>query len=621
LRSQGFDPTFVHRVSPDRIGSVEHPRVTDSLRIPSQVKPRSFDASPYVHDATVAMSHQAAEALANLASEHYVESFRRMFTKTEPQVIDEYRPLAEAMAKRDPRFTEGEWNARLRNKAYIQRDLADVFPGSRSASTTPSGTTYYPRSLDYAVRDMFHDGFRFSKAMDPLMNLFRMSVMSFSPSHVAHNVGGTLMLMAAEDPGVLPYMLSHWGEAKKLAASGELHQIPGMPPSGIGFDPAEMTDWLNKKGTFNKLAAIHGDMAGRTMARWMDEAAGYGSKVSGFAQRQATRSFNMVKTVDDFYRAVTYLRGQAKALGKDMTPEESQAAGVALVRKALPQWDRMTAFERNVVRSVFPFYSFSKFILRYAAHYPFDHPFRTAVMASLARNEANDFGNWLPQEFQRMFFLGHPDKNGNITAIDPGNLNPFRDIGNMFTIGGLTGKVNPVIGAALQQLGIDPGTGSQDLYPDMSIDPVTGTLKAKNPNFLESLVGNIVPQSQLVTALIGRNNNFAGMLKANPEAAMNYIRSSVGFPDFVRHVNVPQQAFKYEVARQTLQDQVKNDALKTGDWSRAMQFPGLVPFFQNLQQTLQQNPAAMKAYQSQVATTSAPSAIGTALVARNLPVG
>jgi hypothetical protein len=191
----------------------------------------------------------------------------------------------------------------------------------------------------------------------------------------------------------------------------------------------------------------------------------------------------------------------------------------------------------------------------------------------------------------------------------------------MFTMAGLTGRMNPVITTALKSLGVDPSKGSQDLYPDMSIDPNTGTLKANNPNFLTSLIGNVIPQTKFLTALIGRNNEFQGMLDANPEAAMSMLRTASGLPAMFRNINVPQTAFRYEVQRQKLQDQVKNQALRSGDWSRARQFPGLRPFFDKLDETLRSNPEAMKAYQSAVKAKTVQDILPEAFLKRNLPVG
>jgi hypothetical protein len=406
-----------------------------------------------------------------------------------------------------------------------------------------------------------------------------------------------------------------------------MERIAGMPPGGVGFFPTEIRDMLPGRSVSDRVRAVHDIAAANTAARWMDEAAGYGRNVTGYAKRIADKSYELNQHVDDWYRATAYLQGHDQALLKGMSAAEAQKAGVALVRKILPQWDRYTPLERTVVRSFFPFYSFSKFVMEYALRYPYDHPFRTAVMASVARNERDDGANgWLPLNMAKMFFLGHPDSKGNVRAIDPGGINPFQDVASMAGLlggdwSGVVGRLNPIIDTTLQTLGVDPSRGAGDLYPDVVFDPNSGTLKAKNPNFLSTLIGNVIPQTQIVTALIDRNSQFAGMLRANPEAAIATLRSSVGLPNLLRTVNVPQAAFKEEVSRESLQDQVRNQALKSGDWSQAMKFPGLRTMFTNLGKVMERNPDVLKAYQAQVRAQTIGDVLPTALVSRNLPVG
>lgn len=620
MAEQGYRPLYIHRVHPDKTYEITRPRITDSLRKLSQAQERTFNAAPYLRDASIGVSHQASEALTRLVQEEFVTEYQRMFAKDKNAVLDEYRPLAEAMHRHDPRFSEGQWAERLSSKAYKEYKPTDTFPGSRVAANTPSDALYVPHAIDIAAQDLFRPPWRITGLLDPLMNIFRTSVLAYSPKFHLNNIIGGLMLLGVEEPRALLYMLNNWKKIREFAKEYEHAGIEGLPPGGAGLY-GQMEDLMTHAKPKDIIRAIHGDRAGRTMARMADEAAGYGQHVTGFLKRVADRSYRMNQVVDDFYRATAYLYAHDKGLTKGMSADAARAAGVSLVRKVLPEWDRMTGFERNIVRSVFPFYSFSKFIMQYAMRYPFDHPFRTAVMSSIARNEREDAGTWLPLDFAKMFFLGHPDEKGNVKAFNPGALNPFQDVASMFTMAGLTGRANPVIATALKTMGIDPSKGSQDLYPDMSIDANTGTLKANNPNFLSSLVGNIIPQTKLITALIGRNNEFQGMLEANPEAAMSMLRTASGLPAPWRTVNVPQVAFKYEVQRQKLQDQVRNKALRSGDWSEAQKFPGLRPFFAKLNEVLQSNPDALKAYQSAVKKKTVGDILPEAFLQRNLPVG
>src|SRR5215471_5758139 len=623
LRAQGFKPLFLSHVSPEDTWQITRPNLSDTLKTPQSIRERTFDTTPYRRNPSIAISHQAAQFMDRIMAEQKLPQFSRIFTKSQADATAEVQDLAERLAGGDPLKYQQEVN-RLIGRRYVPWDPTTYFGGRARAGAFPNeNVRYIDRATDIALKDMFgQHSYPFAKALDPVMNLFRTSVLGFSPRFHFHNIIGGLMLMATQDPRILPYMASHWSEIRDYVRSGEMHTIPGMPPAGIGFYPGEIAkDWLGKSTPMDRVRLLHEQAGTNTVLRWLGEAQGVTGSVWDKIRAGAQKSYQLNQIVDDFYRAGSYLYGRDRALTAGLSDAEANARGIALVRKVLPQWDRMTNFERNIVRTYVPFYSFTKFLVDYAARYPFDHPVRASVMASLARNEAADFGNWLPTDFARMFFLGKPDQNGNLTAFNPGGLNPFQDIAQMTTIGGILGRANPVILAVMRSLGVDPTKGYQDLYPDVSYDPGSGQLKPSNPNFLSSLVQSIVPQSQFISALVGRNENFAHLAASNPEAAMTQLRSAIGLPAVFRQVNPYQAAFKAEVQRQTVQDQVRNEALRTGNWSRAMQYPGLRPFFTKLGQAINANPKVAQAYQSQVQAQTVGDILPTALLQRNLPVG
>jgi hypothetical protein len=155
----------------------------------------------------------------------------------------------------------------------------------------------------------------------------------------------------------------------------------------------------------------------------------------------------------------------------------------------------------------------------------------------------------------------------------------------------------------------------------VAYDPTTGQLRPNNPNLLSSFLENLVPQSKIITAMLGRNDQFRQLLSTNPDAAGAYLRSSLDLPNIFQNINVPQTQFKAEVNRQKLQEQIKNQALRSGDWTEAMKYPGLQPLFSQLGQVMRQNPKVLEAYQSQIRQQSALQALPAALTTENLPGG
>lgn len=576
LRQSGVDPVFVHRVSPSQVASINYPRITDAFRTPTSIRARTTDATPYIHDAAVALSHEGVEILSRLASESYISHILDQYGKTEVEALTPYVERGRQLNQADSHLSPAQHAQSLMQRAYTKYDPANIFPHQQaSIATVPKETVFIPKTVEQSLIAQFHDqGFKFTAALDPIMNLFRMSVLPFAPRFHINNIGGGAMLLGVESPSAF----ANIQKAYQFVKSGEYAAVQGLPPSGLGSVSRDVIEWGHNATFTDKVLAAHSFKSGQTLARWIQES----RAVTGKVTQAADYLYEFNGKVDDLYRATAYLTGRDKALSKGMTAAESEQAGVALVRKVLPEWDRQTPFERNIVRSVFPFYTFARFILNYAYRYPMDHPFRIAVTSSIARNELQDFGDSLPLQFAQMFFLGHPDSHGNVSALNIGAINPFQDVANYFTLAGFTGKVNPVISAAMEAVGVDPSKGTQDLYPDITYDPVTGRLKPSNSSFLSSLIPNIIPQSQLITALLGRNEDFKAILSSNPEAAAAMLRSSAGLPNLFRTVNPAQESFKAELQRQTNQSQVQNEALRTGDWSRAQQFPQLRAYFQQV---------------------------------------
>jgi len=607
LRENGFNPTFMHRVSPQRGYEIVRPKVTDTLPTPTSIRERTLNSAPYHHDVSIAVSHQAAEFMRRQMMEEELPRFMQLFTKDQPTVINEVLPAAERLAKGDPEVLRAEID-RLIGQGYEPWDQNRWFGGGPRGLPTmaPTAARYIPQALANGLDEMFgKHPYRFAQILDRPMRVFRKAVIDFSPRRFAHNVVGGLITMGMEDPRILTYMSSHWPEIRDFVRSGGYDVTRGLPPAGYGLYQPEVDQWIGRTTPAQRLAAIHDYNGGRTVARWLGEAQGVGGTALDKINAGGAWINSKVAAVDQMYRAAAYLYGRDKQLAAGMTDDAARSAGEALVRKTMPEWDRYTPFERTVLRTYLPFYPFMKFVTGYALHYPINHPFRTAVMASLVRQEMNDYASgWLPLDFAKMFFVGKPDSRGNVTAINPGRFNPFEDVANMASLTGILGQTNPFIAAAMKSLGYDPAKGTQDLYPDVSYNPNTGTLVPSNPNFISSLIGQFVPQSQAIAALVGHNADFAGMLEANPDAARNMLESNLGIPAIFRTVNLPQAAFKAEVQREAVQQQVRNQALKSGDWSRALTFPGLRPYFANLAQTFRQNPQALKAYQSQVRATT-----------------
>lgn len=574
MKRDGIDPVFVHRVSEGQIGSIKYPKVLERIPRPSQTIKRSWNLTPTIDDVTVAITHQGLEWLARRGSEEFIDEMLSRWGRTQQDLMEQYRPAAVVRAK-TPDDVIAVTN-RLMQKEWTKYNPEGIitWPSPRIKRWSAE-EVWVPKTIAENIQRMHTPpGGRLTSIVDPIMHVFRTSLLPLAPRWHFYNIlGGGIMLLSGTDPTVFRYL----DDARKMVSAGDL---PADIPRGIGTVPRDVLEW-NTKGSIQKpLEAVFQYKGGQTLRRLWDQAQSTRGKFGDLIEK----SYTWNGVVDDTYRAMAYLYGQDKALTKGLTTEAAQKAGVELARKVFQQWDRMTPIERSIMRFIFPFYGWTAHVMKFVMQYPFDHPTRTAIVGSFARNEVNDMGTGLPERFLNMFFLGDTDKNGNVKAFNLGGMNPFRDVANTMTLAGFVGQTNPLISTAFQALGVDVANGGPELFPNVQYDPELGRLAYKPRNPLAILAESILPQSRILTGMADSSSEFQQLLRQNPEAAGRLITSQLGLPITFRYVNVPQEIAKAEIARKDAQDKALNAALSSGNWSDAEKFPNLRPVLAQLKQ-------------------------------------
>jgi hypothetical protein len=600
LRSQGLDPQFIHRVSPEQARAMNSPSISTVIPRPSQYRLRVNDWTPHVDSFSVSLTHQALELIRQQEAAQYVKDVRDNFTTPLHNAAAELEPVAQRAAARSGRPVAEELE-RLLRKSYVRWDDAEAGFIARNAKRVNVTDTAFrpddlllPRHLARALDQMANPP-TYSRIFDPITKVFRYSVLPLSPRFHVNNVVGGALMQALEEPRGLARV----PEAMKTAA--ELHKMQTALQKGefVTLSDAAQTVLKNlperMRAELGSLAySLAPDtefklLAGKQLGE-IGERAGVARLVKGGMDRFKAAvdwSFRANETMDNAYRLAGFLDEFDRGMKKGMTAEEAGVAGLDMANKFMPRWLEMTPIERSVLRAVFPFYAFMSHIFRFASRYPIDHPWRTSVMAGLARAEMEDFGTGLPQTLASAFFLGSPDSNGNQKVIDIGAANPFRDFGDNLTLAGFMGQTNPVFKTALRMLGYDPQSRSPNLYPEIEYDPDTGRFKQVNKSaggLAGQFITDIIPQAQLIPALLGTSSEFKQLLRANPDSAQRMLLGSVGIPLVYKQVPLYEDAFKAELNRQEDARTVWSHALKTGDYSRAMRYPSLRPLIAQVQE-------------------------------------
>ena len=559
MKAAGVDPVFVHRVPTNREQLLRLPRVSEFVGELSQTKARTLtgDITPYRQDITIALSHQGAEILARRLSESYVSSLMATWGKPEADLVANYMPEARALAVKDPTL-----DPMAHVKDLMLRDYQPFKPtqfGGRSARSVSmqSEVTWMPRSLIRNL-DRIHNPSPSAllSTIAPVTGAFRTSVLALSPRwHLYNIIGNTIRLMAEEGP----VALFNWGEARRLVREAKEGSIELQSEARYSLNVARQ-----------ELAADRSLTRGGKFADAWKKVEH--TKIAQAGSTIVQKSYDINSFFDDTTKIMGYLQGQKRARRKGVGETAASVEALTSMRKVGQMCNEMTPIERGVIRQVFPFYSFTGNIMRYVMGYPFDHPIRASIMASFARAELEDQGSGLPADWLDSMGIGPVDDNGNQARLSLKGMNPFGDVGDLFTLKGFIAGINPVGNTVLQQLGADTGMGGP--FGAQSYSAETGRLTDPKPP-ITSAISNVIPQTATLARVLGLDKEFAATRRNNPAASSRLLLSGLGIPASVRSMNVPQARMKSELNRIEAQRQALKSALASGDYSEAERYPGL----------------------------------------------
>ena len=626
LKDQGFDPMFIHTVPSNRLSRILHPGESIVPNKPSSTKARQWDLAPGFQDFTIAAADQMIEFLRRRETEVAVKHITDMVGEVESSLRPQYMGVAEFRHARAPVKSVEQHLQDVINENWTKFDPQSMGYnwGSPYLNQLSTDGMMVPKNVAGNLQDLASPKQIAGGLFDPATKTFRIAVVGLSLRTQIYNIVGGMVSNELRSPGSTLRQMDKVRDYVQATRTGDWSKIPQELQEMIGSQKAtimELDDIGKGKARAKATEMVAHYLKGKKYAEFHNaeqaiKTPGAPSKMSragdGF-ERAAQKLYDWNGFFDDSYRVVSYWDEYEQAIKKGATPDRAAAKAIGETRKVLQDWMGMTPMERSVMKSLVPFYGFMSHAMRFVMKYPLDHPLRAEFMSKLAQAEMEDM-NGMPKRFLSSLFFGSQDESGKQNAFNLAPMNPFGDVANMMTISGFLGATNPVVTTAFQMAGVD--RGEAELYPTLRYDPETGRLAAKSRNPLMAMLDNTIPQSGLVTAMLGINATFNEALQRDPAAANRFLLSSMTLPILWREYSIPQEQFKAEVARYGSQETVKADALKSGDWSEALRYPNLAEYLAALDQI---PPEQMSAFQQ---ATQNPRAVAEGALAgrpMNLP--
>jgi hypothetical protein len=576
LAKNGLNPMWIHHVSSTQIENDAKGSAGIRLVVghgeprPDVLKPRAWGFNNSKFDIQAAIDHPTRQFLNNAAMRDFADTYLAPHQLTAETIRD----TVLTRFRSDVVSLHGQGVRDFFTEKMKDMNLVEWDPEALRITHTAKweeGKVYLDKDLARAVEKISSgEGFLKGGLIEKGTKLFRYSILGLSPRYTAHIVFGGTMLLGLREPlffRQIPAML-------EMMKTGQVPEDSLTTATNMGT-----TDWQMMSKS-QKLWHWH-TQGGKDTAHYLGQAdlakKGLDWKKASpiqWAKSLADINLRFTSTVVHMQRTLALLEGASREEKKgfyeddtgnmvQMTRERAAYEGMKNAERVMGDLRRMSPFERDVARTVMPFYGWQKHILNYVLTFPADHPWRAMMLANMAEYDTTHTPAGLPSRYQFLFFLGTPDSQGNVTAIDMRAVNPLRDVANYATWGGLIGSLNPVFSAAAAS--IDPQIiyGGNTIYPNLTYDQFYGIEEAGPQGNLLTGAEQIVPQISAMQSALQIAGQRQGM---SDTALLKNIGESLNFPWAPQHLNLRQEAAKTAMAQYEVTKSLATNAWDTGDF-------------------------------------------------------
>ena len=524
---------------------------------------RVWDMDRSRFDIMASFNHGGKQILDRDATVDYVTNFLAPRTVTTTALYERIVEAHPEVSRLTGESLTSYLEAKARDWGMVKFDPEGMF-GFTMPRWDKAGDLYLDGDLVKAIKKVQSRQASAIPIYDKVTRLFRYSILGLSPRYTAHILfGGSFLLALRSSPAALGLIR----DAYEMIKNGQTPEGLGSAATQLGTTEWELRDLKSASNRFHEQGGRDGV---RLVAQEHIEIT-QGIKLAAakpihWLKALADINLRFTSYVTNMQKAIAYLDGAAKAEKiEGMTPKRAMAEGMHHANEVMGDLRRMSPMERTMAASVMPFYGWTKHILTYVLSFPGDHPWRAMMLANMAEFDLTHQDAGLPSRYKFLFFLGSPDKQGNVTALDFRALNPLRDVANYATLGGVISALNPVITAGFAMVDPQIMFGANTLYPNLTYDQFYGIEAAGPQGNLMTAAQGIVPQLSAIKSAMGIAGARQGM---STDALVKNIYASLNIPMFQpQQINLKQEAARTAMARYQVSKSLAANAWSTGDFA------------------------------------------------------
>lgn len=558
LINKGYSPMWMQNIPSQKLAMVSHPSIMTDPKylVPAQFHDSTFNMGRSMYDIVASLNSAASNLLREQGMQMLIDDHLMPLTTTHGAIFDQYLKIARGeVDSLAARGTSVDGYAQdLLKKEWVKFDPSGGW--HQAISHFIKGNTddlYLPRGVDKAMSLMMRD-----KKIPVVgeqsfpMKVFKYAVLT-GPRHLAHVMLGGGMFMSLDDPLA-------W---RMLAKGHSMFKSGAFDPTMENVGRTPMQDFA-----FFDDHALYDIQKGKTLGRMAEKVFGAPGRALNTLEEHVTNTYKIAAT----------LSGEAKGMSRE--------EAVAAAARMFVDMDNLSPFERAYMKSIMPFYAFTKHLFSYLLRYPSDHPYRLAALNNFARQAQEEWNTGLPQNMMNLFMLGSPDAKGNVTTIDYRSVNPFRSLYSDFTLAGVLSQLNPAFTMPFQLAGVNILSATPDLYPQLQWDPQTGQFTAVHDvtSGIYETANAFIPEFGAVDHFVGLTDRTRSLAKNNPEAFHRQLWGSLNLPLDIEKYNIPYEIARNESRRYKVAQSDVSGAL-AGDWGRLNGY-NLVPVPSYLQKAV-----------------------------------